>query len=89
MKNLNAIVWLYRGEVDKYEKLLMDYRTQIISDCYELDTEFEALSVLLNGYGEKLMTLRQQVADNILHVDNINQLLPLNEILKHYTAELN
>ncbi len=89
MKNLNAIVWLYRGEVDKYEKLLMDYRAQIIGDCYELDTEFEALSVLLNGYGEKLRALRQQVADTILHVDNINQLLPLNEILKHYTAELN
>lgn len=26
MKNLNAIVWLYRGEVDKYQQLLNDYR---------------------------------------------------------------
>ena len=26
MKNLNAIVWLYRGETDKYEKLLNEYR---------------------------------------------------------------
>lgn len=25
MKNLNAIVWLYRGEIDKYKKLLSDY----------------------------------------------------------------
>ena len=26
MKNLNAIVWLYRGEVEKYQKLLQEYR---------------------------------------------------------------
>ena len=25
MKNLNAIVWLYRGEVDKYQKLIQEY----------------------------------------------------------------
>lgn len=29
MKNLNAIVWLYRGEVDKYKKLLEEYRTEL------------------------------------------------------------
>ena len=61
MKNLNAIVWLYRGEVDKYEKLLMDYRTQIIGDCYELDTEFETLSVLLNGYGRNCGAQQQLI----------------------------
>ena len=27
LKNLNAIVWLYRGEVDKYQNLLMEYRS--------------------------------------------------------------
>ena len=26
LKNLNAIVWLYRGEVDKYQKLVDEYR---------------------------------------------------------------
>ena len=26
LKNLNAIVWLYRGEVDKYQQLLSEYR---------------------------------------------------------------
>lgn len=26
MKNLNAIVWLYRGEIEKYKKLLAQYR---------------------------------------------------------------
>ena len=31
LKNLNAIVWLYRGEVDKYMALLNEYRSQIES----------------------------------------------------------
>lgn len=29
LKNLTAIVWLYRGEVEKYRALLSDYRTQL------------------------------------------------------------
>lgn len=89
MKNINAIVWLYRGEVDKYEELLMDYRAQIVSDCYELDSEFEKISGMLNGYGAPLADLRQQITNTIVQIDNVDQLLPLNEVLKHYTTELN
>ena len=29
LKNLNAIVWLYRGEVDKYRALLEEYRQEL------------------------------------------------------------
>ena len=29
LKNLNAIVWLYRGEVDKYQQLISEYTDQI------------------------------------------------------------
>jgi type I restriction enzyme M protein len=89
MKNLNAIVWLYRGETEKYTKLLQDYRTQIINDCRELDAEFESVSVLLNGYGEKLKQLRVQISDIVKKSEDINQLLPLNDLLKKYTTELN
>lgn len=32
MKNLNAIVWLYRGETEKYTALLSEYRTALDSD---------------------------------------------------------
>lgn len=30
--NLNAIVWLYRGEIDKYKSLLEEYRTVLGND---------------------------------------------------------
>ena len=32
LKNINAIVWLYRGEIDKYSALLNEYRSALGSD---------------------------------------------------------
>lgn len=49
MKNLNAIVWLYRGETSKYTALLNEYRTALGSDkpfaeqVYELSEKAKAL----------------------------------------------
>ena len=39
LKNLNAIVWLYRGEVDKYIKLLDDYRRYLLHCAVELKAD--------------------------------------------------
>ena len=39
LKNLNAIVWLYRGEVDKYIKLLDDYRRHLLRCAAELKAD--------------------------------------------------
>ena len=39
LKNLNAIVWLYRGEVDKYIKLLDDYRRHLLHCAAELKAD--------------------------------------------------
>lgn len=35
LKNLNAIVWLYRGEIEKYQNLLAEYRTVLGSAPFE------------------------------------------------------
>lgn len=49
LKNMNAIVWLYRGEIDKYSALLNEYRTALGSDksfaeqVYELSEKAKAL----------------------------------------------
>lgn len=49
LKNMNAIVWLYRGEVDKYTALLQEYRTALGSDkpfaeqVHELSEQAKAL----------------------------------------------
>ncbi|MCT7870287.1 MAG: type I restriction-modification system subunit M, partial [Lactobacillus crispatus] len=49
LKNMNAIVWLYRGEIDKYSALLDEYRTALGSDkpfaeqVHELSEKAKAL----------------------------------------------
>ena len=39
LKNLNAIVWLYRGETEKYEKLLDEYRRYLMHLAVELKAD--------------------------------------------------
>lgn len=43
IKNLTAIVWLYRGEVEHYHQLLADYRAELGSDApfTEIQTKLE------------------------------------------------
>lgn len=43
LKNLNAIVWLYRGEVEKYKELLHGYFTMIVALAKAVKEEFERL----------------------------------------------
>ncbi|WP_311397246.1 class I SAM-dependent DNA methyltransferase [Lancefieldella parvula] len=49
LKNMNAIVWLYRGEIDKYSALLNEYRSVLSSDkafaeqVHELSEKAKAL----------------------------------------------
>lgn len=44
MKNLNAIVWLYRGEIEKYKELLGEYR-QVLGE----DVSFEEAQTKLKA----------------------------------------
>ena len=43
LKNLNAIVWLYRGEIEKYQQLLAEYFSSISTVLKELVVVFEAI----------------------------------------------
>jgi len=75
LKNLNAIVWLYRGEVEKYRNLLKEYRQALFSKAAELDaakvcwlTSPEAkYEAILNAYIEfrsvQQSLAKQKIAD--------------------------
>lgn len=56
-KNLNAIVWLYRGEIDKYKELIQEYRDKICT--YMSETADEELDNILRHYKD---------FDSLLHV---------------------
>ena len=47
LKNLNAIVWLYRGETDKYQTLLAEYTDAISEMTHELSTSCEPFCALI------------------------------------------
>lgn len=89
MKNLNAIVWLYRGETEKYRDLLIDYRADIVDATYQLDYYLGKVAEQLGEYSEPLEPIRQQIAGIIEHVDSIEQLYPLRALLKEYSANIN
>lgn len=65
LKNLNAIVWLYRGETDKYEELLEEYKSALQEMIAE--TGEDALNAIMDdiftdGYEaakKHLKTLRE------------------------------
>ena len=54
LKNLNAIVWLYRGEVDKYRRLLDEYAEALgsDSDVNELLAELNARAEAIKAEGK-------------------------------------
>lgn len=45
LRNVNAIVWLYRGEIEKYTLLLHDYYQNILYALSELDKAFKDIPV--------------------------------------------
>ena len=45
MKNLNAIVWLYRGETEKYAKLLDEYRRSLLHDAVTMKANDACIAI--------------------------------------------
>ena len=74
MKNLNAIVWLYRGETEKYSALMGKYGTAIHKAVSELPTVSEKLRSMLEvDYATRLLNDIPQSTD-------IDELYPQLEI---------
>lgn len=82
MKNINAIVWLYRGEKEKYAELLLDYSSAIVEAANTLDSYLEQTIKQMGKFGEPIKSLRQQISDMTKSVDTIEQLFPLRALLK-------
>ena len=56
LKNLNAIVWLYRGEPEKYHKLLKEYYAEISALLAELDDICRDIPVYTDDIYADLLT---------------------------------
>ncbi len=62
MKNLNAIVWLYRGEIDKYQALISSYVLALNENfhVFDIDVEVSTSADAHNRFSEKLAELKSQ-----------------------------
>ena len=62
MKNLNAIVWLYRGEIDKYQALISSYVLALNENfhVFDIDVEVSTAADAHNRFSEKLAELKSQ-----------------------------
>ncbi len=66
LKNLNAIVWLYRGETEKYTALLQEYHDYLHAeaesaekDDLKEDINQDSFADIVSALKEKLATLRK------------------------------
>lgn len=62
MRNLNAIVWLYRGEVDKYQALISSYILALNENfhVFDIDAEVSTPADAHNRFADKLADLKSQ-----------------------------
>ena len=75
LKNLNAIVWLYRGEVDKYKSLIAEYIQKIrnsVKIIVDVQTGTLESEMMPEFYRESSAHARklQQKADEITNLSN-------------------
>lgn len=83
LKNLNAIVWLYRGEIEKYTTLLDEYRSALgcdkpfVEQVHELSEKAKALRSETKKAVESVEKHEKKKTQEIYD----NKLAELNEIL--------
>ena len=68
LKNLNAIVWLYRGEPEKYRKLLKEYYAEISALLAELDDICRDIPAY-----DSWKRTTEQIFDDVTLFERINQ----------------
>ena len=88
MKNINAIVWLYRGENEKYKKLISEYKIAIINLIIDLDNYLKQTINELGRFGEPLESTRQNIASMAGQYASLEQLFELRPLLKVCTSSI-
>lgn len=83
LKNLNAIVWLYRGEYDKYTALLAEYRHALGSDkpFTEQIAELEAKIKALRAKAKVAVEAAEKRSRKKVQAEFDEQLAELNDTL--------
>ena len=62
LKNLNAIVWLYRGETEKYTALLQEYRDYLQSEAEAADNDDLKEAVYQDSFADIVSALKEKLS---------------------------
>ena len=62
LKNLNAIVWLYRGETDKYTALLQEYHDYLHSEAEAADNDNLKEAVYQDSFADVISALKEKIS---------------------------
>lgn len=62
LKNLNAIVWLYRGETDKYTALLQEYHHYLHDEAEAADNDNLKEAVYQDSFADVISALKEKIS---------------------------
>ena len=62
LKNLNAIVWLYRGEIEKYTALLKEYHDYLHAEADAIDDDEFRSAVNQDSFAEIVSALKEKLS---------------------------
>lgn len=93
MKNLNAIVWLYRGEIEKYQALISNYILALNENfhVFEIDAEVSTPADAHKRFADKLAELKveqKELTAKIKATKKRNEKEPLKEELSELEANI-
>lgn len=88
LRNLNAIVWLYRGEREKYAALKEQYKDSVTSLCAELIKKMDKFAGQTGKYAKPLTERENELKGQLASAKTLSQLYPLAESLNGYLSAL-
>ena len=91
LKNLTAITWLYRGENERYLKLIDDYINEYVSKSMSIDSEIKVLKITLEELLSELIKFRNDIENNYseseVHKSFCDDIKALENDIKSYQEE--
>jgi type I restriction enzyme M protein len=64
LNNISAIVWLYRGEKQKYLLLIQEYYTQLLTECAAIPPQLDTFDQMMNDAVDKISSFDAKVKKN-------------------------
>jgi type I restriction enzyme M protein len=87
MANLSAIVWLYRGEEERFRQLVSSYLTATITEAGKISSALSGFEIPFSSIDEVFANVRMEIEEAETPRDDSADFIPgADELAKTYTA---